>query len=567
MENSRKVTHGCIIATLKLFLPDGKEAKASPTIVSTPPHSLPTQDLYQLNQYIQEALAREQMLETKLAVLQRLVGQTGTASEEAWKSLIDEDRLLTRVEILESQLCTYGKAMTEDKLREETQRLMEEKEVYQETAKETLKKLVDEKLEAVKKQKELEKALSNTEDEYGSLKELYDKDVQENRELALQVNRLRNELEEEIAKRLSATTSGEEKEMPVYDGMAELPLNGETEWRVVGESNDKGLIPLGPESEYKNESCDSTEIETHLEDSRLNNEENITSSENKESVLAIENGDLIDITIGDTTIEIKDDAGMNSTVVNGELRKQNTLEIDFSKDKFDTEAYSNKILNLESELDSYKNKYEILFNNSNTIDNNLLDAQRKLKEVNLRLEQKDVELSEMDLKLQSTSSLMQEELLAAEKCKTDANQCEQLRSQLAKITSEKESLLKDNKRLEENAEKFESKLQECQENTRVEGHGLDISDDSSRFGLLEKSLHEANDKISELIKVKEKYAEVDLEKTNLGNNLSELEEEMDVLSFQTRTATACSMVPLVILVLAIMVAYLPYLSSVFGTVD
>ena len=141
------------------------------------------------------------MLETKLAVLQRLVGQTGTASEEAWKSLIDEDRLLTRVEILESQLSTYGKAMTEDKLRDETQRLMEEKELYQETAKETLKKLVDEKLEAVKKQKELEKALSNTEDEYGSLKELYDKNVLDNRELALQVNSLRNELDEEIAKR------------------------------------------------------------------------------------------------------------------------------------------------------------------------------------------------------------------------------------------------------------------------------------------------------------------------------------------------------------------------------
>ena len=156
----------------------------------------------------QEALAREQMLETKLAVLQRLVGQTGTASEEAWKSLIDEDRLLTRVEILESQLSTYGKAMTEDKLREETQRLMEEKEMYQETAKETLKKLVDEKLEAVKKQKELEKVLSNTEDEYASLKELYEKDVEENRELALQVNRLQTELEEELAKKLSSNTNG-----------------------------------------------------------------------------------------------------------------------------------------------------------------------------------------------------------------------------------------------------------------------------------------------------------------------------------------------------------------------
>ena len=54
VENSRKVTHGCIIATLKLYLPDGKEAKASPTIVSSVSStSLPTQDLYQLHHYIQ----------------------------------------------------------------------------------------------------------------------------------------------------------------------------------------------------------------------------------------------------------------------------------------------------------------------------------------------------------------------------------------------------------------------------------------------------------------------------------------------------------------------------------
>merc|ERR1719210_2863625 len=118
--------------------------------------------------------------------------------------------------------------MTEDKLREETQRLMGEKELYQETAKETLKKLVDEKLEAVKKQKELEKALSNTEDEYGSLKELYEKYVLENRELALQVNRLRNELEEEIAARLklSSTENGADKQMSTDDGASEIVLNG-----------------------------------------------------------------------------------------------------------------------------------------------------------------------------------------------------------------------------------------------------------------------------------------------------------------------------------------------------
>ena len=128
MENSRKVTHGCIIATLKLYLPDGKEAKASPTIMSNAAGGGPggpapaAHDLYQLNQYIQDALAREQLLETKLAVLQRVLGQTEAASSEAWSSLIDEDRLLTRVEILESQLSAYSKGMTEDKLRDEVQR-------------------------------------------------------------------------------------------------------------------------------------------------------------------------------------------------------------------------------------------------------------------------------------------------------------------------------------------------------------------------------------------------------------------------------------------------------------
>ena len=46
-----------------------------------------------------------------------------------------------RVEILESQLSTYGKSMGEDKLREETKKLMEDKEAYQLAAKLNIKKL------------------------------------------------------------------------------------------------------------------------------------------------------------------------------------------------------------------------------------------------------------------------------------------------------------------------------------------------------------------------------------------------------------------------------------------
>lgn len=34
LENNRKVTHGCIIATLKLYLPDGKETSPSTSEIS-----------------------------------------------------------------------------------------------------------------------------------------------------------------------------------------------------------------------------------------------------------------------------------------------------------------------------------------------------------------------------------------------------------------------------------------------------------------------------------------------------------------------------------------------------
>lgn len=78
LENTRKETHGCIVATLKLFLPDGRELKSlnqtSVINVSSPP--IPPVDLYRLNQYIQEAGQREQILGSKLLSLQKTVEMT-----------------------------------------------------------------------------------------------------------------------------------------------------------------------------------------------------------------------------------------------------------------------------------------------------------------------------------------------------------------------------------------------------------------------------------------------------------------------------------------------------------
>ena len=68
-----------------------------------------TQHLTSVAFFLQEALHREQMLEQKLALLQRLLLNSQDASEKGWQALIDEDRLLSRLEFLENQLQAYNK--------------------------------------------------------------------------------------------------------------------------------------------------------------------------------------------------------------------------------------------------------------------------------------------------------------------------------------------------------------------------------------------------------------------------------------------------------------------------
>lgn len=77
MENTRRETHGCIIATLKLYLPDGREKKSNDRKSSTNTiNNVPPEDLCRLNQYLQEAVKREHILETKLLNLKRIVDLT-----------------------------------------------------------------------------------------------------------------------------------------------------------------------------------------------------------------------------------------------------------------------------------------------------------------------------------------------------------------------------------------------------------------------------------------------------------------------------------------------------------
>ncbi|XP_070849127.1 sarcolemma associated protein a isoform X9 [Chaetodon trifascialis] len=155
-----------------------------------------SQELFQLSQYLQEALHREQMLEQKLATLQRLLASTQEASESSWQALIDEDRLLSRLEVMGSQLQSYSKSQTEEGMRKELLALQEDKHNYETTAKESLRRVLQEKIEVVRNLSEVERSLSNTEDECTHLKEMSERGQEELRELANKYNAAVNEIKE-----------------------------------------------------------------------------------------------------------------------------------------------------------------------------------------------------------------------------------------------------------------------------------------------------------------------------------------------------------------------------------
>ncbi|XP_061077023.1 sarcolemma associated protein a isoform X7 [Conger conger] len=155
-----------------------------------------SQELFQLSQYLQEALHREQMLEQKLATLQRLLASTQEASESSWQALIDEDRLLSRLEVMGNQLQAYSKNQTEDGIRKELVALQEDKHNYETTAKESLRRVLQEKIEVVRKLSEVERSLSNTEDECTHLKEMNERTREELRELANKYNGAVNEIKD-----------------------------------------------------------------------------------------------------------------------------------------------------------------------------------------------------------------------------------------------------------------------------------------------------------------------------------------------------------------------------------
>lgn len=516
MENCQKVTHGCIISTLRLFLPDGKEAKASPTIVNTSAEtSIPSHDIYQLNQYIQASLAREQIMENKLKTLSKLVGETEVASNSGWKALMDEDRLLTRVEILEGQLTTYGKNMNEDKLREETKRLMEEKEAYQRTAKDTLKKLVDEKLEALKELKKVEESFKNSEDELDSLKVLYENGVEENRKLSAKITELQ---EIEIKKEASEEKSGK----------GETVSNEDSEG-VMEESVIENFPSNGIATDCMTDSLDGTRVEP-----------------------SCDNENALDV---NRMME--------------EIQKLTSLvdELQLSK------AQDNKqIINLNLNLDESKNENAEILKELEITRKKLADTEKVV----------DTKLGEMVMIPDPLSPLPEtptkiirptSETKPEPQCALQVDQEQQLQKQTQDLNQSLPSKEEIESEISEKVSTSEDTFDISNASFDVSHASLDVSNASildvsnasMEKSVSEVSLVEAEEKIAGLLKLKEKLVKVQAEKVQLKEDLASMEEEISTIISANRSITACAIIPILVMLLAFVVAFFPSAASLFGT--
>ncbi|XP_033373321.1 sarcolemmal membrane-associated protein isoform X31 [Parus major] len=551
-ENTRKVTHGCIVSTIKLFLPDGMEARLRSDVIHAPlpspvdkvaanTPSMYSQELFQLSQYLQEALHREQMLEQKLATLQRLLAVTQEASDTSWQALIDEDRLLSRLEVMGNQLQACSKNQTEDSIRKELIALQEDKHNYETTAKESLRRVLQEKIEVVRKLSEVERSLSNTEDECTHLKEMNERTQEELRELANKYNGAVNEIKD-LSDKLKLA-EGRQEEIQ-QKGLAEKKeLQHKIDEMEEREQELQAKIEaLQADNDFTNERLTALQVRLeHLQEKTLK----------EHNSLGIQVDDFIPKINGSTEKDKIIDEGHLTKVEETKLLKENQARVKESNDLSDTLSPSKekssddttdaqmddqdlnepivKVALLKALLEEERKAYRVQVEESNKQINALQAQLRRLQEEieNLRKE-KENEISTTRNELVSAQNEILSLQKVAEKAASERDtDISTLQTELQTVRTELERWRKDasdyEKEIVNLQASFQLRCQQCEEQQKEEATRLK--------GELEKLKAEWIALEAECVKLRK-------ENTSLTSELQRQEKELSSSQKQSLALTS-----------------------------
>ncbi|XP_059712450.1 sarcolemmal membrane-associated protein isoform X37 [Haemorhous mexicanus] len=483
-ENTRKVTHGCIVSTIKLFLPDGMEARLRSDVIHAPlpspvdkvaanTPSMYSQELFQLSQYLQEALHREQMLEQKLATLQRLLAVTQEASDTSWQALIDEDRLLSRLEVMGNQLQACSKNQTEDSIRKELIALQEDKHNYETTAKESLRRVLQEKIEVVRKLSEVERSLSNTEDECTHLKEMNERTQEELRELANKYNGAVNEIKD-LSDKLKVA-EGRQEEIQ-QKGLAEKKeLQHKIDEMEEREQELQAKIEaLQADNDFTNERLTALQVRLeHLQEKTLKEHNSLDKIIDEGHLTKVEETKLLK----ENQARVKESNDLSDTL-SPSKEKSSDDTTDAQMDDQDLNEPIVKVALLKALLEEERKAYRVQVEESNKQINALQAQLRRLQEEieNLRKE-KENEISATRNELVSAQneilSLQKVAERAASERDTDIST---LQAELQTVRAELDRWRNDasdyEKEIVNLQSRFQLKCQQCEEQQREEASRL-----------------------------------------------------------------------------------------------
>nr|XP_044994264.1 TRAF3-interacting JNK-activating modulator [Jaculus jaculus]XP_044994273.1 TRAF3-interacting JNK-activating modulator [Jaculus jaculus]XP_044994283.1 TRAF3-interacting JNK-activating modulator [Jaculus jaculus] len=159
-------------------------------------------EIIQLSEYLKEALHRELVLKQKMVILQDLLSTLVRASDSSWKGQLNEDKLKGKLRILESQLYTCTQKCSPWGVKKALLEMEEQKNSYEQKAKESLQKVLGEKMSAEQQLHSTQRSLALAEQkceawksQYEALKEDWKTLETQYRELESQLHVLQSKLQ------------------------------------------------------------------------------------------------------------------------------------------------------------------------------------------------------------------------------------------------------------------------------------------------------------------------------------------------------------------------------------
>ncbi|KAM8988368.1 TRAF3-interacting JNK-activating modulator isoform 1-T3 [Ara ararauna] len=130
-------------------------------------------EMVQLSNYLKEALHRELLLKQKMVILQELFSTLLQASEKSWQGQLNEDKLKCKLRALENQLQACTQSYSKECVKKILIDMEDQKQTYEEKAKEALQKMLEDKLQTEQQLQNSERSLAATREDLAFWKDHY----------------------------------------------------------------------------------------------------------------------------------------------------------------------------------------------------------------------------------------------------------------------------------------------------------------------------------------------------------------------------------------------------------